>query len=60
MMKGDEMIPIPADFLSCLREPLEWGDLRFAYDRQFVGAKTLIDHACKGGRISGEDLGDTP
>jgi hypothetical protein len=47
MMKGDEMIQIPTDFLSRLREPLDWVDLRFAYDRQIVGAKTLIDQACK-------------
>lgn len=46
MIKGDEMIRIPTEFLSRLREPLDWVDLRFAYERQIVGAKTLIDHAC--------------
>lgn len=49
------MIRIPTDFLNRLHEPLDWVDLRFAYDRQIVGAKALIDKAC---RVLSETVSD--
>lgn len=41
------MIRVPRTFLTRLREPLEWGELQYAYVHQLVDGQALIDHACQ-------------
>lgn len=41
------MLKVPSEFLSRLREPVDWVDLRYAYENQMVDERTLIDHACR-------------
>ena len=41
------MLKVPSKFLARLREPVDWSDLQYAYDRHLVDEQALIDHACR-------------
>lgn len=45
MREGIEMFKVPSKFLARLREPVDWIDLRYAYENQLVDGQALIDHA---------------
>lgn len=41
------MFKVPSTFLARLRDPVDWSDLRYAYENQLVDGQALIDHACR-------------
>ena len=41
------MLQVPSKFLARLREPVDWPELRYAYDNHLVDEQAVIDHACR-------------
>ncbi|MCR9232378.1 DUF2247 family protein [Gimesia chilikensis] len=52
------MLKVPSKFLTRLREPVDWSDLKYAYDNQLVDGQAVIDHACHILSESGRDNDD--
>lgn len=41
------MFKVSSKFLARLREPVDWADLKYAYENQLIDGQALIDHACR-------------
>jgi hypothetical protein len=50
------MFKVPSEFLLRLREPLDWVDLKYAYENGLIGPQFVIDFACR--QLSETDCAD--